>query len=176
MASDYGNPSYWDERYSKHFDADDQAVFDWYVGYEQLKPHMAPYMSNDPDFEVLIPGCGNSSLGAEMYDDGYVQQLIEHNEGAMEEDVLIGAWLPKLGYRSHDTVPKNEHTTFVNIITKDMVKDGYLRSRKKQGSGETEFVLGARSLHTKDANAEKEFVQGRVMEQAGASQVTQSQA
>ena len=105
-----------------------------------------------------------------------VQQLIEHNEGAMEEDVLIGAWLPKLGYRSHDTVPKNEHTTFVNIITKDMVKDGYLRSRKKQGSGETEFVLGARSLHTKDANAEKEFVQGRVMEQAGASQVTQSQA
>ena len=88
----------------------------------------------------------------------------------------LHAWLPKLGYRSHDTVPKNEHTTFVNIITKDMVKDGYLRSRKKQGSGETEFVLGARSLHTKDANAEKEFVQGRVMEQAGASQVTQSQA
>ena len=72
MASDYGNPSYWDERYSKHFDADDQAVFDWYLDYSQLKPHLAPYLSSDPDFEVLIPGCGNSSLGAEMYDDGHV--------------------------------------------------------------------------------------------------------
>lgn len=73
MASDYGNPSYWDERYSKHFDADDQAVFDWYIDYAHLKPILAPYLSrSSEDFEVLIPGCGNSSLGAEMYDDGIV--------------------------------------------------------------------------------------------------------
>jgi hypothetical protein len=34
--SDYGNGSYWDERYAKHFDVDDQAVFDWYQDYRAV--------------------------------------------------------------------------------------------------------------------------------------------
>ena len=70
--ANYGNPSYWDERYAKHFDVDDQAVFDWYQDYKSLKPHILPYLSKDSDFEILLPGCGNSSFGAELHDDGFV--------------------------------------------------------------------------------------------------------
>jgi len=70
--SDYGNPSYWDERYAKHFDVDDQAVFDWYQDYKALKPLIQPHLTNAEEFEILIPGCGNSSLGADLYDDGFV--------------------------------------------------------------------------------------------------------
>ena len=56
MSVDYGNTRYWDERYA----ADDSAHFDWYQSYETLKPHLEPYLRKDAEFEILIPGCGNS--------------------------------------------------------------------------------------------------------------------
>ena len=64
---DYGNPSYWDERYS----ARSNESFDWYQSYDMLKPYLKPLLSSNVDFEVLIPGCGNSSIGVEMFQDGY---------------------------------------------------------------------------------------------------------
>jgi len=68
LVQDYGNSSYWDERYA----ASSGEVFDWYQPYSTLKPQLTPYLSVDPEFEILIPGCGNSSLGADLYDDGYL--------------------------------------------------------------------------------------------------------
>ena len=64
---DYGLASYWDQRYA----ADEEGAFDWYQGWETLERHLKPFLSADPDFEVLIPGCGNSRLGAALYDAGY---------------------------------------------------------------------------------------------------------
>ena len=64
---DYGSPSYWDERYS----SDPTSEFDWYQPYLTLKMHLIPLLSVRPDFEVLIAGCGNSSLGASLHNDGY---------------------------------------------------------------------------------------------------------
>ena len=75
-----------DERYA----AVDE-LYDWYQDYTTLKPFIAPYLRrNVPDFEILIPGCGNSSsyhdlkcfstsrhhffftgLGSDLYDDGF---------------------------------------------------------------------------------------------------------
>ena len=48
--------SYWDERY-----ASDDTIFDWYQDFSALKPHLAPYLKFSDDFEILVPGCGNSS-------------------------------------------------------------------------------------------------------------------
>ena len=65
---DYGNPSYWDERYA----AQDGSCFDWYHEFRILKPYLEPFLSRDPSFEIFIPGCGNSKLGAEIYNMGCV--------------------------------------------------------------------------------------------------------
>ena len=54
---DYASAAYWDERYA----ADETATFDWYQTYDSLKPYLAPYLQDDDDFEIYIPGCGNSS-------------------------------------------------------------------------------------------------------------------
>lgn len=65
---DYGNPSYWDERYA----AQDGSSFDWYHEFRTLKPYLEPLLSRDASFEIFIPGCGNSRLGADIYNLGYV--------------------------------------------------------------------------------------------------------
>jgi hypothetical protein len=72
LCADYGNPSYWDERYAKHFDADADAHFDWYLPYDALAGFLTPYFNAEADYEILVPGCGNSDLGARLYDQGYV--------------------------------------------------------------------------------------------------------
>lgn len=63
---DYGNKSYWDERY-----AAGEEFFDWHQSFSTLKEYIDPYLKKDESFEVLIPGCGNSQLGADMYDAGF---------------------------------------------------------------------------------------------------------
>ena len=47
---DYGNPSYWDERYS----ARSNESFDWYQSYSRIKPFIKTLLSTNGDFEVLI--------------------------------------------------------------------------------------------------------------------------
>ena len=67
-APNYGSLSYWDERYS----AEDGKSFDWYQDYSTLKPALQTHLKRHiPDFEILIPGCGNSSLASELYADGF---------------------------------------------------------------------------------------------------------
>lgn len=66
MLSDYGNPGYWDERYA-YSSADDS--YDWYQDYSTLKQHLKPFLFVDS--EILIPGCGNSSLACDLYNDGF---------------------------------------------------------------------------------------------------------
>jgi hypothetical protein len=70
--SDYGSEGYWNERYTKHFEVDGDAAFDWYQDYRSLRPHLIPHCNTDPDFEILIPGCGNSEIGAHLYDEGFL--------------------------------------------------------------------------------------------------------
>lgn len=64
--TDYSSISYWDERY-----ASDDTIFDWYQDFTTLKSYITPYLKFSPDFEILVPGCGNSSLSADLYDCGY---------------------------------------------------------------------------------------------------------
>ena len=43
-----------------------------YQGWDTLEPYLRPLLSKDPDYEILIPGCGNSRLGAALYDSGFL--------------------------------------------------------------------------------------------------------
>ncbi|KAG9459913.1 hypothetical protein H6P81_004421 [Aristolochia fimbriata] len=60
----YGEPSYWDKRYSK-----DPAPFDWYQKYPALAPLFQLYLRHH--HRILLVGCGNSTLGDDMVKDGY---------------------------------------------------------------------------------------------------------
>jgi ubiquinone/menaquinone biosynthesis C-methylase UbiE len=62
---DYGSASYWDERYATMTES-----YDWYQDYGTLKSFLDPYM-RDKQVEILIPGCGSSTLGGELYNAGY---------------------------------------------------------------------------------------------------------
>jgi SAM-dependent methyltransferase len=64
---DYGSSSYWDERYSA-----DEACYDWYQDYNGLKEYLVPFLPAGAEREILIPGCGNSMLGPELYNQGHV--------------------------------------------------------------------------------------------------------
>jgi SAM-dependent methyltransferase len=66
---DYSSPLYWQERYAH----DPTSVFDWYLTYDELRPFIGPILAarRSGDTEIFIPGCGNSTLGARLYADGY---------------------------------------------------------------------------------------------------------
>ncbi|KAG1465212.1 hypothetical protein G6F46_002700 [Rhizopus delemar] len=63
----YKTQEYWEERYQKE---DANTTFDWFKTYAELKPFINEAIP-DKQAKVLILGCGNSTLGEDMYADGY---------------------------------------------------------------------------------------------------------
>lgn len=63
----YGDPKYWDKRYSDN----EGTVFDWLEDYQSLKPLLDEFIPNKETARILIIGCGNAPLSEDMYDDGY---------------------------------------------------------------------------------------------------------
>jgi len=66
FGADYGKADYWDERYSTRCDGD---TFDWYQRWSALKPFLEPKLKLDSN--ILMVGCGNSTLSIDMYNNGY---------------------------------------------------------------------------------------------------------
>lgn len=106
-SNDYGSRSYWDERYSaaaqKEATAKDVS-FDWYNTYGPLRFAIRKFLVPDADtahdeyddMEILIAGCGNSTLGCEMYDDGF------HNITNIDiSEVVINSMTDKNSSRDH---------------------------------------------------------------------------
>ena len=61
---EYGDPQYWDQKYQK-----EDEVTEWFFGYEPLKPVFEKLLK--PSSRILMLGCGNSTLSADMYAAGY---------------------------------------------------------------------------------------------------------
>ena len=60
----YGKPEYWEERYQK-----DKEQFDWYQRYSGVKDMITQFIQ--PNYQILMLGCGNSKMSEEMFEDGY---------------------------------------------------------------------------------------------------------
>eukprot|EP00976_Prorocentrum_cordatum_P064685 1177589-Prorocentrum_minimum.AAC.2 len=62
----YAELEYWETRYG----ASGTALFDWYVGFEGVKPFldMVPVKAAS---NIIILGCGNSPVGEKIYDEGF---------------------------------------------------------------------------------------------------------
>ena len=61
----YGDPLYWDERYTKC----EGTMFDWLEDFESLKGLLEQYIK--PEHKMLILGCGNANFSEDLYDAGY---------------------------------------------------------------------------------------------------------
>jgi ubiquinone/menaquinone biosynthesis C-methylase UbiE len=74
MPAEYANSSYWNERYSAIMEkavAEEDASYEWYQDWGALRAIVAPLLvKKDPNFEILIPGCGSSRLAADIYEEG----------------------------------------------------------------------------------------------------------
>ena len=62
---EYGRADYWQLHYQK-----DPEEFDWFQDYHSLKDYLSIYVKTTDN--ILIPGCGSSSVGELMFDDGYM--------------------------------------------------------------------------------------------------------
>lgn len=65
-ANDYAKPQYWSQRFQ-----DTEGVFDWYATYAELETIFLDFCMPKQGLDVLMVGCGNSSLSAEMHEAGY---------------------------------------------------------------------------------------------------------
>lgn len=63
---DFARKEYWDQFFKLQQDS-----FEWYGDYGQIKKILLQYIKLTD--EILIVGCGNSSLSVDLYDDGYQQ-------------------------------------------------------------------------------------------------------
>lgn len=75
MPAEYGVASYWNERYSsllaKVEEGEADFQYEWYLSWENIRPLILPLLKpNDANFEVLVPGCGSSAVGASVYKEG----------------------------------------------------------------------------------------------------------
>ncbi|KAI7848851.1 S-adenosyl-L-methionine-dependent methyltransferase [Circinella umbellata] len=63
----YKTKQYWEERYQNE---NTDTTFDWFKTYDELKPSLREQIP-DKNASILMLGCGNSTLGEDMYKDGY---------------------------------------------------------------------------------------------------------
>ena len=61
---DFSQQDYWDKKY-----AEKDTLFEWLENYAALRDYIREHIPQDA--RILVPGCGNSAISAEMYEDGY---------------------------------------------------------------------------------------------------------
>lgn len=65
--ADFRSETFW----AGFFRARDSTAFEWYGGWKDLKQVLLPFLARDNEAQsrssaILIPGCGNSDLSAEL--------------------------------------------------------------------------------------------------------------
>jgi len=89
----YADARYWLARYQET----SNETFDWYLRYEELKEILRPLLF--PDMQILVLGCGTSTLSEDLYADGFVNIM---NVDRVEP--LIGALENKFAERGIETM------------------------------------------------------------------------
>ena len=75
----FGEMNYWDTGYKTG-----KAPHEWFVPYWEIKPFVEKYITTD--MNVLVLGCGTSSLSTDMYDAGYKTiRSMDYSPEAIEE-------------------------------------------------------------------------------------------
>ena len=65
VSNDYSSQDYWDHKYSEK-----DTIFEWLEDYSTLQSYITSRILRSD--KILVPGCGNSAISADMYKDGYL--------------------------------------------------------------------------------------------------------
>ena len=65
--SSYASQTYWDKRYTA---SGQDESYEWLESYATLRGILKKFLTHK-DIKILMLGCGNANLSADIYDDGY---------------------------------------------------------------------------------------------------------
>ena len=117
----YGDPSYWDDRYNKN----EGAMFDWLESYSQLKSLLELYIK--PEHKILILGCGNANFSEDMYDAGYKHQWnIDISSVVIDQMRIRNRSRKKMIYKVMDCCDLQFEDNFFDIIIDKSTIDAIL--------------------------------------------------
>lgn len=75
--SNYSNQGYWEDRYTdlnKQEPTTKAVVYEWYASYQEIEKYIredvSSISSNAAGVNILVSGCGNSSLCEDLYHSG----------------------------------------------------------------------------------------------------------
>lgn len=69
----YSDPNFWEEQFQKTAQSPGEGMFDWYLGWGELKKYLLLLMIPPKKSQVLMVGCGNSRLTYDMYKSSWKQ-------------------------------------------------------------------------------------------------------
>lgn len=84
----YTEAAYWERRFQET-----DGIFDWYATFQELEPLFQEHCPPTQDPEVLMVGCGNSGLSADMHKAGY-RRIVNID--------IAAAAVEKMKQRCHD--------------------------------------------------------------------------
>jgi hypothetical protein len=81
-----------------------ETTFDWFLKPSYLIPLLEPFLPKGKSTRILMLGCGNSTLGEEMYDAGY-HDIVNIDVSRFETSAAIGNSITHPKYMNCSTLP-----------------------------------------------------------------------
>ncbi|CAN7993928.1 unnamed protein product [Ixodes hexagonus] len=117
-STEFASEKYWNEFFQKR----GKAAFEWYGEYWQLCGTLYKYLKKSD--KLLVVGCGNSSLSADLYDSGYTSNVSIDISGVVIQQMIekYGKTRPHIQFQQMDA-SKMEYTDeeFSVIVDKGTV-------------------------------------------------------
>ncbi|KAJ6899706.1 hypothetical protein NC652_025991 [Populus alba x Populus x berolinensis] len=127
----YGEPWYWDNRYSS-----ESGPFDWYQKYPSLAPLINLYIPRHVHPRILVVGCGNSAFSEEMVSDGYEDVVnIDISTVVIEAMKKKYSNHPQLKYLRNQTDREREEWLTMGTSTQAYGEPWYWDNRYSSESG-----------------------------------------
>ncbi|ORX49492.1 S-adenosyl-L-methionine-dependent methyltransferase [Hesseltinella vesiculosa] len=133
----YRTQEYWEERYKQE---DLNTTFDWFKTYDELKVLFDQHIPNK-DASILILGCGNSTLGEDMYRDGYKNITnIDYSKTVVDNMKDRCADMPEMTWLEMDIRDLKFDTESFDVVIDKGTMDALLTGVKDQWNPGEEVV------------------------------------
>lgn len=109
-ASAFDTQEYWDKKYSEKL-----TNFEWLADYVELKPFLDQHIKKSD--LILMPGCGNSAISADMANDGYTSIINnDYSPVVIEQMKKLYSNLPQLQWDVMDIRKMSYPDNYFDVI------------------------------------------------------------